>query len=824
MALALPVESIIPELISALVSTDVLLSAPPGAGKSTAVPLALLRSTTGRILLLQPRRVVVKQLAAFLAGQLGEEVGQTIGYRIRGEQRISAHTRLEIITEGILTRRLQQDPELTDVDMILFDEFHERSLHSDFSLALAIEVRQTLREDLRLVVMSATLDVSPLLQLLPEAKVLASEGRRFNVDEIYAGDCHVSQLSQRVAAVVVDALRSEEGDLLVFLPTVKHINQVENLLGSVEIGSSELFVLHGNLPLEKQQLALKPLVGEKRKIILATNIAETSLTIDGIRVVVDSGREQVAQFHPGTQMTELSLKMISQASAEQRKGRAGRTASGVCYRLWNKEAHGRLADFSLPAIKTQDISPLVLHGADWGTSLNDLPLLDYPSKAQLDVATKTLNDLLLLDELARITPLGKACLRLPVDPRFASMLLRLKEEAELTDNSELFMAGCLITALAEESPRTEHWIVSEVVRQLPNQIRQGVARQAVRYASLLGVSANPEKVLNVASHSIGLAISLAQPQWLARARNQQEFKLAMGTGAELAEAAHSSPGWLAVLSGQRKGANLLIRLAEPVDESLITEYFGKQIVTQQRAFYDADNDAMRAEEQRYFGQILLASNPLTRLNESQRAVCWQQWLTNRDLKDWSFFNELEDSLNRMAMAARLKLPTGGYDEEESWPNIDSQWLLEQDAMQQALGKCVSMVQLKKLDWKEVLLQTLSWSQRQSIGQYLPDRLIVPSGSARALRYESDSRVVLSVKMQEMYGSNAPVSIGQGRQPVTVELLSPAGRPVQTTNDLLRFWQGSYAEVRKEMKGRYPKHFWPEDPTTAIPSAKTTKNK
>lgn len=824
MALALPVESIIPELISALATTDVLLSAPPGAGKSTAVPLALLRSTTGRILLLQPRRVVVKQLAAYLSSQLGEEVGQTVGYRIRGEQRISAHTRLEIITEGILTRRLQQDPELADVDLILFDEFHERSLHSDFSLALAIEVRQTLREDLRLVVMSATLDVSPLLQLLPEAKELASEGRRFHVEEIYAGDCHVSQLSQRVAAVVVEALRSEEGDMLVFLPTVKHINQVENLLRSIEFSSAELFVLHGNLPLEKQQLTLKPLIDKRRKVILATNIAETSLTIDGIRVVVDSGREQVAQFHPGTQMTELSLKMISQASAEQRKGRAGRTASGVCYRLWNKEAHSRLADFSLPAIKTQDISPLVLHGADWGASLNELPLLDYPSKAQLDVATKTLNDLLLLDEMARITPLGKACLRLPVDPRFASMLLRLKDEAELTDNSELFVAGCLITALAEESPRTEHWVVSEVLRQLPNPIRQGVARQAVRYASLLGVRANPETVLSVSSHSIGLAISLAQPQWLARARNQQEYKLAMGTGAELAEAAHSSSDWLAVLSGQRKGVNLLIRLAEPVDESLVIEHFGNQIVTRQRTFYDADNDAMRAEEQRYFGQILLASSPLTRLNESQRTVCWQEWLAIRDLKDWPFFNELEESLNRVAMAGKLKLPGGGYDEEENWPHIDSQWLLEQEAMQQALGQCVSMAQLKKLHWKEVLLQTLSWSQRQSIGQYLPDRLIVPSGSTRPLRYESDSRVVLSVKIQEMYGSDASVSIGQGRQPVTVELLSPAGRPVQTTNDLLRFWQGSYAEVRKEMKGRYPKHFWPEDPTTAIPSAKTTKNK
>ncbi|MCP4866608.1 MAG: DEAD/DEAH box helicase, partial [Alteromonas sp.] len=497
MSKRLPVESIIPDLLTALDTTDVLLSAPPGAGKSTAVPMALLRSTSARILLLQPRRVVVKQLAGYLARQLGEEVGETVGYRIRGEQKTSAATRLEIITEGILTRRLQQDPELAGVDIVLFDEFHERSLHSDFSLALATEVRQTLRDDLRLVVMSATLDVTPLRKLLPEAAVLSSQGRRFDVEEVYVGECHLSQLSPRIGGLITEVLTKECGDILVFLPTVKHINQVLGALSGIESKEVAVLPLHGALPLQQQQLALRPHVEGLRKVILATNIAETSLTIEGIRLVIDSGREQVAQFHPTTGMTELSLKMISQASAEQRKGRAGRVQEGTCYRLWSKEAHSRLAEFALPAIRTEDITSLVLHSADWGTSLDALPLLDKPSEAQLNAATQTLQELRLLDTNGRITPLGKDSLKLPVDAKFASMLLQLKEEAELTDDQTLLTAGCVVTALAEEAPRTEHWLVSDVLRSIPSPVRQSVSRQASRYARLLGSDAKIDSRLNV---------------------------------------------------------------------------------------------------------------------------------------------------------------------------------------------------------------------------------------------------------------------------------------------------------------------------------------
>ena len=824
MSKRLPVESIIPDLLTALDTSDVLLSAPPGAGKSTAVPLALLRSTSARILLLQPRRVVVKQLAGYLARQLGEEVGETVGYRIRGEQKVGAATRLEIITEGILTRRLQQDPELAGVDIVLFDEFHERSLHSDFSLALATEVRQTLRDDLRLVVMSATLDVTPLRQLLPEATVLSSQGRRFDVEEVYVGECHLSQLSPRISVLISEVLTKESGDMLVFLPTVKHINQVLGSLSGIENEEVAVLPLHGALPLQQQQLALKPHIDGFRKIILATNIAETSLTIEGIRLVIDSGREQVAQFHPTTGMTELSLKMISQASAEQRKGRAGRVQEGTCYRLWGKEAHSRLAEFALPAIRTEDITSLVLHSADWGTTLDALPLLDQPSEAQLNAASQTLQELRLLDKHRRITPLGKDSLKLPVDVKFASMLLQLKEESELTGDQSLLIAGCVVTALAEESPRTEHWLVSDVLRTLAPPVRQSVSRQASRYARLLGCDAKIDARLNVAEHNLGLAISLARPGWIARARNLKEFKLAMGTGAELVQYVPTELPWLAILSGQRKGANMLIRLAQPIEEQVINTYFAASVSSQQVAFYDAQSDTMKAEERRYFKHILLSRKPLAKLGEAQRAQCWQDWLSEKNIEDWPFFNALEETLHRLNMARTNNFVASGFDGDAPWPDVTARWLLGQEAVHAVLGRCTSLNQLQKVQWADVLLQTLSWPQRQIIEQQLPASLKVPSGTTRRLRYESASRVVLSVKMQEMYGSATPVTVAQGRQIVTVELLSPAGRPIQTTNDLPRFWQGSYAEVRKEMKGRYPKHYWPEDPTTATPSIKTTKNK
>lgn len=805
----LPVSHIIPELLTALKSNDVLLSAPPGAGKSTAIPLALLEANVGRILLLQPRRVVVKQLADYLASQLGEKVGETVGYRIKGENVVGKHTKLEVITDGILTRRLQHDPELTHVDIVLFDEFHERSLYTDFGLALTIEAQQILREDLRIVVMSATLDVSPLQRLLPQAKVLSSQGRRFPVKEVYTGTCQLQYLSQTIAKQVVEAIRAHHGDILVFLPTVAHINQASAALSNVESEHITVHKLHGSLPIAQQQLAIKKDADGRRKVILATNLAETSLTIDGVRIVIDSGRQQVASFHPGNQMTELSISMISQASAEQRKGRAGRLETGICYRLWSREHHTRLSEFTQPAITTQDVLPLVLHAAAWGTPLLQLPLLNTPSEAQLNCANQALLHSKLIKSDFQITQLGKQALSISAHPRFASMLLRCKKELD----DEHLLAGCWVTAVAEESPKAQSCILSELGEQTDTPAYQRIVHQAKRYAKQLELRVGHNAFSTITGEQLALVTALALPDWVAKLGDKGRYKLAMGTGAKVAPNNALSDRWLAILIGQRKDSEMMIRLAQPIDLEQLRTYLPEQFSCSQQVVYDPINDAIKAQEHQYFGQINVLTKPLSRINSKALVSFWKQWLGNKSRAQWPIFSAMQPALYRIAMAKRLNLPCEHYTQTEEWPELNSDWLLQSPPLLNGLKKCYSVAQLKQLDWCSLITQTLPWYQQQQLERLLPLQLTLRSGFKRRLRYESAERVVLSVRMQDMYGCNQPLLIADSRQTVVVELLSPANRPIQTTDDLARFWQGSYAEVRKEMKGRYPKHNWPEDPTT-----------
>ncbi len=822
--MTLPVESLLAPLCKSLNTQDVLLSAPPGAGKSTAIPLALLAHSNKRIVMLQPRRVVVKQLAAFLAEQLGEAVGQTVGYRIKGEQAVSQTTRLEIITEGILSRRIQQDPELDGVDIIIFDEFHERNLHSDFGLALAIEAKQALRDDLRLLVMSATLDVSPIQALLPEAEVLHSDGRQFPVEVNYLGQCQHHELVNNLAKHVRVIAERESGDILVFLPTVKHILQLQLQLNTSLPDNTDVMLLYGNLPLAEQQRTLRPLMQGRRKIILATNIAETSLTIEGIAVVVDSGRELVAEYHPKSQMTELSLQMISQASAEQRKGRAGRLAAGKCYRLWSEDVQGRLRKFSQPDIHTQDITGLVLQSAAWGTPVSELALLDMPSEAQLKSAAHTLLQLDAFTEHGAITSLGRKAAQLPVQPRTAYMLLKVKALTDDTGNNDWLVAGGVIAALSEDPPKHTGWDVHLCLKQLQGQVRQRLAEQAQRLVKLLRGKVDKSSLFNVDESKLAVAIGLLNPDWIACKQSNGTLKLAQGVGAELTAEAGMNGDWLAVLSGQRRGASMQIRLAQPIDISVIKTHFPNGFSEKEALFYDATTDTLRAESQQRFGQIVLSRQPLAKANVSSRGEFWREWLSGRPLKDWPNSAILLPALHRLTMARTLNLEYNSYGETLTWPEASVEWILACDTVYSALKQCSSVAQLKHNPWDKLLCQALPWPLQEALNKQLPDSITVPSGTCRPLRYESPTRVVLSVKMQEVYGSSEPVCIANGRQTVTVELLSPANRPIQTTDDLPGFWKGSYAEVRKEMKGRYPKHVWPEDPTTAQATIRTTKPK
>ena len=822
--MTLPVESLLAPLCDALNTHDVLLSAPPGAGKSTAIPLALLARSKQRIVMLQPRRVVVKQLAAFLAEQLGESVGQTVGYRIKGEQAVSQNTRLEIITEGILSRRIQQDPELDGVDIILFDEFHERNLHSDFGLALAIEVKQALRDDLRLLVMSATLDVSPIQALLPEAEVLHSDGRQFPVEVNYLGECQHHELVNSLAKHVRVITAREPGDILVFLPTVKHILQLQQQLNASLSDNVDVMLLYGNLPLAEQQRALRPLEQGRRKIILATNIAETSLTIEGISVVIDSGRELVAEYHPKSQMTELSLQMISQASAEQRKGRAGRLAAGKCYRLWSEDVQGRLRKYSQPDIHTQDITGLVLQSAAWGTPVSELALLDMPSAAQLQSAVHTLVQLGAFSKQGDITSLGRQAAQLPVQPRTASMLLKVKALTDETGDSDWLVAGGVIAALSEDPPKYSGWDVHLCLKQLQGQARQRVTEQAQRLVNLLRGKVDKSSFFKVDETKLAVAIGLLNPDWLACKQSNGTFKLAQGVGAELSADAYFNGDWLAVLSGQRRGASMQIRLAQPIDIAVLKTHFANGFSEKEALFYDATADSLRAESQQCFGEIVLSRQPLAKAGVSSRGDFWREWLSGKPLKDWPNNAVLMPTIHRLCMARTLNLEYKHYGETHTWPEPTVGWILACEAVHRALQHCQSVAQLKQLPWDKLLFQSMPWPLQEALNSQLPDAITVPSGTRRALRYDSQTRVVLSVKMQEVYGSSEPVCIANGRQTVTVELLSPANRPIQTTDDLPGFWKGSYVEVRKEMKGRYPKHIWPEDPTTAQATIRTTKPK
>lgn len=802
--MTLPVESLLAQLCESLKARDVLLSAPPGAGKSTAIPLALLANSNQRIVMLQPRRVVVKQLASYLASRLGEPVGQTVGYRIKGEQAVSKYTRLEIITEGILSRRIQQDPELNGVDVIIFDEFHERNLHSDFGLALAIEVRQALRDDLRLLVMSATLDVSPIQVLLPDAEVLHSDGRQFPVDVTYLGQCQHVDLVNSLFSHLQTIISSEPGDILVFLPTVKHILQLQQRLNTQLSDTAEILPLYGNLPLTEQQRALKPTSDGRRKIILATNIAETSLTIDGITVVVDSGRELIAEYHPKSQMTELSLQMISQASAEQRKGRAGRLSAGKCFRLWNEETHGRLRKFSQPDIHTQDITGLVLQAAAWGTPVKDLALLDMPSDAQRQSATHALIQLGAFNDSTEITALGRDAAQLPVQPRTACMLLAASRLTTETGDKDWLVAGSVIAALSEDPPKMPDWDLQTGLRQLPDGTRQRLADQAMRLIKVLGGQADKAALFNVSADKLAVAVALINPDWVARMQPNGTLKLASGVGAELPEDAHVSGEWLAVLNGQHRGAVMQIRSALAIDIALLKTHLGGLFFNKEVLYYDAAADTLRAEKQLRFGDIVLSSVPLAKADVTSRGDFWRDWLAARPIKDWPNSALLIPVLHRLSMARMLNLEYKSYGEPCSWPDPTDSWVLASDTVHSALQACQSVAQLKQLAWDKLVVQSLPWALQEALNMQLPEAITVPSGTSRSLRYENATRVVLAVKIQEVYGSSEPVCVANGRQTVTVELLSPANRPIQTTDDLPGFWKGSYAEVRKEMKGRYPK--------------------
>lgn len=804
----LPVASILPELLHALQqSPQVLLNAPTGAGKSTWLPLQILRDggINGRILLLEPRRLAARNVAQRLAELLGEKPGETVGYRMRAETRVGPTTQLEVVTEGILTRMIQHDPELSGVGLVILDEFHERSLQADLALALLLDVQQGLRDDLKLLIMSATLDNDKLQRLLPDAPVVISEGRAFPVDRRYQSLPAHQRFDEAVAMATAELLRHESGSLLLFLPGVGEIQRVQNHLAERVADDVLLCPLYGALPLSEQRQAILPAPSGKRKVVLATNIAETSLTIEGIRLVVDSAQERVARFDVRSGLTRLITQRISQASMTQRAGRAGRLEPGVCVHLLAKDQAERAAAQSEAEILQSDLSLLLLELLQWGCNdPSQLSWLDTPPAVNLAAARRLLTQLgALADE--RLTAKGQKMAALGNDPRLAAMLVA-------ADSDDDVATAARLAAILEEPPRGGSGDLMQAFNRSQGQWQQRSQQLCKRLNRRAG---QPD------SDAIPALLAQGFPDRIARRRGQEgRYQLANGMGAMLdADDALNRHEWLIaplLLQGNASpDARILQACALDID-ALVARC--PQLIQQSDTIeWDDTQGTLKALRRSQIGQLTLSVRPLAKPSEEELHRAMLTGIREKGLSVLNWTNEAEQLRLRLQCAARW-LP------EDAWPAVDDASLLA--ALESWLLPHMSGVHslrgLKSLDVHQALLEWLPWSLRQRLVSLLPTHYTVPTGSRIAIRYDDENPPALAVRMQEMFGEASTPTIAEGRVALVLELLSPAQRPLQITRDLSAFWQGAYREVQKEMKGRYPKHVWPDDPANTAPTRRTKK--
>ncbi|MES0232565.1 ATP-dependent helicase HrpB [Citrobacter portucalensis] len=805
---SLPVAAVVPELLTALdASPQVLLTAPTGAGKSTWLPLRLLEhcGITGRIILLEPRRLAARNVAQRLAELLNEKPGETVGYRMRAQSCVGPQTRLEVVTEGVLTRMIQRDPELTGVGLVILDEFHERSLQADLALALLLDVQQGLRDDLKLLIMSATLDNGRLQQMLPDAPTIVSEGRAFPVERRYQPLAAHLRFDEAVAIATAELLRHESGSLLLFLPGVGEILRVQEQLAT-RVGSDVVLCpLYGALTLAEQRQAIVPAPQGKRKVVLATNIAETSLTIEGIRLVVDCAQERVARYDVRTGLTRLITQRISQASMTQRAGRAGRLEPGICLHLLAKEQAERAAAQGEAEILQSDLSGLLMELLQWGcTEPEQLNWLDTPPAINLQAAKRLLQMLGAL-EGDRLSARGQKMAALGNDPRLAAMLVGAKNNTEAATAAKL-------AAILEEPPRGGSTDLTVAFSRNQPAWQQ-------RSQQLL-------KRLNVSS---GQPDSTLLPSLLARAfadriarRRGQEgrYQLANGMGAMLdADDASGRHEWLIaplLLQGSAS-PDARILLALPLDIESLMQACPELLQQSDTIEWDETQGTLKALRRSRIGQLTVKVQPLAKPSEEELHQAMLNGIRDKGLSVLNWTSEAEQFRLRLQCAANW-LP------EYDWPAVDEDSLLAslETWLLPHMSGVHSLRALKALNVGQALRGLLDWSMLQRLDSELPAHYTVPTGSRIAIRYHEDNPPVLAVRMQEMFGEAKTPTIAQGRVPLVLELLSPAQRPLQVTSDLSAFWQGSYREVQKEMKGRYPKHVWPDDPANTAPTRRTKK--
>ncbi|MBQ4851320.1 ATP-dependent helicase HrpB [Pseudoalteromonas sp. MMG012] len=797
----LPIESVYNSLIDTLkLHSSVLLQAPPGAGKSTWLPLKMVRDGHFKhIIMLEPRRLAARNIASFLASQQQESIGASIGLRIRNEVKVSADTRLEIVTEGVLTRRLQNDPELTGVDLVIFDEFHERSMAADTALALALETQAAFREDLKLLVMSATLDTHRYQAFL-ECPIVVCEGRSFPVDTIYTSLANETRWLDAVAPLIRQALQEQDGSVLVFLPGQKEITHVAQSLAGYELSDTEVAPLYGNQDKRLQQAAIAPAKAGYRKVVLTTNVAETSLTIEGIRVVIDSGKRKVAQFNLKSGVTELVTASISRSSAVQRAGRAGRIEAGVVYRLGSHEQFERREGHDTPEILSSDISGLLFEAKVWGSDIRALPLLDHPSEIQIQQATQLLKMLEILDNNEKLTTLGQKIHQFGTEPRLAHMLVKAQQLE--TEYSGISTLACYLVALIESrvTSSPELRVALQAQFERPTKL---FSQQLMPWLKRLRLT----KPRALATEHLDITIALAFPDRLAKRRGQG-FVLANGAGVNSHESHWLGSDYIAIASlGGHKGQRIFNATDVSIEQLLqaLPHLFTKQSVCE----FDEKKERFLHEDRTLIGNLVIEATPSSqKIDVAARTQAWLMLIEKYGLKLFKDYDTVLPLLTRMALAQRYSpLEFVELDEQSLLDNIAT-WLAPY------LSDIKQLPQLKKFALKEAILSKLDWQQQQRLDVLLPKKITVPSGSNITIDYQIDGPAKLSVRMQEVYGLVETPKLYNGQLPLLMELLSPARRPLQLTQDLRHFWQSSYKDVQKEMKGRYPKHFWPDDPANA----------
>jgi ATP-dependent helicase HrpB len=832
---SLPIDGILPSLRQTLTANHaVVLQAPPGAGKTTHVPLALLDEAwlAGRtILMLEPRRLAARAACARMAQLRSEMPGETVGYRIRFDSKVTAKTRIEVLTEGILTRRLQTDPELKNVGLVIFDEFHERHLHADLALALCLDSQKTLREDLKILVMSATLDGESISKLLDDAPIVTSEGRRYPVDISHLPRDPSGPMPPLVADAVRTAIENHDGDVLVFLPGAWEIRRTQELLEAKVAASVDVFPLYGDLPWEIQDRAIRPSAG-RRKIVLATPIAETSLTIEGVRVVVDSGFARVPQFDPRSGLTRLATVRVSRASSEQRAGRAGRLAPGTCYRLWSETTQRGLVPQSPPEIRSADLASLALELAAWGVrEARKLAWLDPPPEAAFSQARELLTELDALDSSGAITKAGRAMARLPLHPRLSHMLFAAKTlglEALACDVAALLSERDI---LAGESRRSSDftqrldalWAFRQHGRQgaqMHHADAGACARVNQAAQQFRRMQSLTEPVNTADAGLVGLLLALAYPDRvaLARAPGKSRYLLASGRGARLPEAEMRlrQPCIVAASldAGETEG---LIYSAAPIDVNVLRKHLANHLRTEDVVRWDEQQQAIVARREERFGALVLDSKPLPDADTNQMRAAMLDGIRRLGIEALPWTRETREWQARV-LSLRHWLPG------ENWPDVSDVTLREtlDDWIGPYLDGITRRDHLTRLDLSAILKSMLGWEQGRRLEEEAPTHLEVPSGSRVRLEYIPGESPVLKVKLQEMFGLADTPRVAGGKVPVTLHLLSPAQRPIQVTQDLRGFWERTYPEVKRELKGKYPRHPWPDDPWSATPTRRATR--